>query len=151
MKPHTVSFASAQSSYDAMLPPEDDHEEAVECEAERIAADADKVRELVLDSLDATDSPVMSNDWTADLLIALRESGPIIALLCKGYTLEDAMDKASGADHFRTLLRCGDTADTWIAKVIDQAASQAVDDAIADAKEYRAEAARDARDMEGWA
>lgn len=126
MNRHTTSFASAQSRYDAMMPPEDDRADAVEREGERIAADADKVRELVLGELDALDSPVMSNEWTAGLLIALRESKPIMALLCKGYTLEDAMDKATGADHFRTLLRCGDTADTWIAGLIDDAAEQEV-------------------------
>lgn len=127
---HAISFAAAQSRYDAMLPPEDDRADAIEREAERIAADADKVRELVLGELDALDSPVMSNEWTAGLLIALRESKPIMALLCMGYPLEQAMARAAGADHFRTLLRCADTSDAWIATLIDQAAEEAVDAGI---------------------
>lgn len=107
----------------------DDRALAEERESERIAGDSDKVRELVTDNLDAIDSPLMSESWTADLLIALRESRPILNALCRGYTLEQAMSKCSGADHFRALLVAADAADRWIAEQIRGAAAEAVDDA----------------------
>lgn len=124
---HAMTFAAAQSRYDAMLPPEDDRYEAEQRAAERIEADADKVRELVEDNLDATDSPLMDNAWAAGLLIALRESKPIFNALCSGHTLEQAMAVASGADHFRALLACAETADSWIAEQIEGAAADEVD------------------------
>lgn len=124
---HAMTFAAAQSRYDAMLPPEDDRYEAEQRAAERIEADADKVRELVEDNLDATDSPVMSNEWTAGLMLALRESKPVLALLCAGKTLEQAMVSAAGSDHFRHLMRCADVADSWIAEQIEGAAADEVD------------------------
>jgi len=146
---HAMTFAAAQSRYDAMLPPEDDRYVAEQRAAERIEADADQVRELVLDNLDATDSPVMSNEWTAGLLIALREAKPIFNALCRGYTLEQAMAVASGADHFRALLACAETADSWIAEQITAAASDAMDDAAASWHEDRGEARFDALNG-GW-
>lgn len=104
-----------------------DRDEAVRAAAERIEADAGKVLELVADNLDATDSPVMSNEWTAGLMLALRESKPIFNALCSGHTLEQAMAVASGADHFRALLACAETADSWIAEQIEGAAADEVD------------------------
>lgn len=93
--------------------------------AEAIENDADTVRNLVLSFLDDDESPVMSSAWTADLLIALRESKLLLKSLCEGDTLEQAMAKhPGGIDHFRTLLRCADDADTWIAKLISEEAEE---------------------------
>lgn len=127
MNAHAMTFAQAQSIYDAMLPPEDGRADAMEREAERIEADADKVRELVEDNIDAIDSPICADVWPVELLITLRDTRMLFSALCNGRTLEEAMRLAPGIDAFRVLLRLSDRADEWIAKLIDQAASEAAD------------------------
>lgn len=93
---------------------------------ERIEADADKVRELVTDNAGAIDDP-MCSAMASDLVIALRELRPVFDRLCHGDTLEAATKTPDEAQHFRTLLRASETADGWIAKLIDQEAASQVD------------------------
>ena len=87
--------------------------------AEWIENDLRELREIVGAEIGMTD-PCSDEDWTADLLIALRESKPILNAICGGMTLEQAMYAVPGIDHFRTLLRCADDADTWIAGLINE-------------------------------
>lgn len=119
----------------------DDRALAEERESERIAGDSDKVRELVEDNLDAIDSPVCSDTWPVEVLIALRELSTFF-----GSITQDAIRTPDEAHHFRKLLDCAKAADNWIAKLIDEAASEAVDEAANAAAEARAESWLDARD-----
>jgi hypothetical protein len=95
--------------------------------AEHIEADANKVRELVEDNIDAIDSPICSDSYTVPLLIALRELTPMFKRLCHGETLEKATTTPDEAQHFRALLRFADSSDAWIAKLIRTAAAEEVD------------------------
>lgn len=105
----------------------ENRDEWIDRAAERIAADSDKVRELVEDNIDAIDSPICSDSYTVTLMIALREVKPVLDRLCRGYTLEQAMTTPEEAHQFRVLLISSDTADTWIAKLIREAAEEEVD------------------------
>jgi hypothetical protein len=109
-------------------PPEDDPRDlAIESAGERIEADADKVRELITDAAGSIDDP-MCSDMATDLLIALRELNYVFDRLTRGDTLEMATKTPDEAQYFRTLLRASNTADLWIAKLIQQEAASEVDD-----------------------
>lgn len=92
--------------------------------AEGIENDLDAVTRLTEFAL-GSDGPDCDSQWMADVLVALRESKLLLKSLCEGDTLEQAMAKHPGSiDHFRTLLRCADDADTWIAKLISEEAEE---------------------------
>ena len=115
-----------QADYHGWESPVDDHGEAVRRAGERIENDADQVRELVENAF-GIDDPCCDADWSRDLLIALRELRPVFAGLCHGDTLEIATKTPDQAQHFRALLRCAETADTWIANLINEKAVEDVD------------------------
>lgn len=114
------------ADYHGWEPPVDDHGEAVRRAGERIENDADTVRGLVADDI-GFGSPVCDDGFAVDLLIALRELRPVFERLCHGDTLEAATKTPDEAQHFRALLRCADSADTWIAGLIDAKATEEVD------------------------
>lgn len=104
----------------------ENRDEWIKRAAERIAADADKVRDLVVDAAGGLEDPLCS-DTATGLLIALRELTPVFKRLCHGDTLEQATKTPDEAQHWRTLLRFADDSDAWIAKLIDGAAAEEVD------------------------
>ena len=100
--------------------------EWIERAAERIATDADKVRELVDDAVGGTDDPLCSDSATG-LLITLRDLKYVFKRLGEGDTLEQATKTPDEAQHWRALLRFADSSDTWITKLINDAAAEEVD------------------------
>lgn len=124
-------------------------DEAVLRASVEIEKDADKVRELVSDNTDSEFCPVFDSIACAELLICLRELSPVLDLLTSGDTLNKAAETIDKLQHWRSLIRASQTADSWIAGLIEEAAEDAVTESDARAFQDRGENAANALNG-GW-
>jgi len=122
---------------------------AVARASEEIAADAERVRELVTDNTDSEACPVFEPSACAELLVTLRDLRDVFARLTAGDTLDEATKSPDDSQHFRALMRVAKAADSWIAGLIEEAADDSVIEADARAFEDRGENLADSLNG-GW-
>lgn len=89
--------------------------------AEAIAADPAKVRQIVDDNIGNHDSP-MCGEMAVDLVCNLRNLQPLLQALCEGDTVQQAANTPERMRSWRMLLAHAKNVDLWVDQLIAEEA-----------------------------